>query len=196
MILVQCLAAALMTAVPSSEAEVKEAAKEIVGVWTLEYNDPSYERKTDVVLVGRQFGDLYAWRMGKKGLEPFSKVRLEGEELHLTIKPVEYDGEVTADLTAWLDQSDACRGTIAYAAADGDQGEIPFVGKRVKEQAFEEASKWALQFDTDDGVRRRPVVTVVEYQEKPYAWYSSEDYELPATKMTIDGDKVVMSLSV
>ena len=54
---------------------------------------------------------------------------------------------------------------------------------------------WNLSFVTPDGQQHNPTVTVVSTGSKYYAWYSGKDHELPAFKLSVDGDRVEMKLS-
>ena len=57
---------------------------------------------------------------------------------------------------------------------------------------FDDVVTWSLSFVTPDEQQRKAEVTVLSKNEKLYGWYSSKEHELPATKLTKDGDKVVM----
>jgi hypothetical protein len=184
-----------LAAPATGQVDVKEVSKDVVGAWKLDFMTPEYERRTPIAIVGRQRDEMVGWYVGAKGIEPFSKVQFAEDALHLTIKPKEYNGEVTATLVARLEKPGASAGTIEYADISGDKGTIKFTGKKITLDSFEDVFEWELDFVTPDQIQRRPRVTAVMHEEKLYGWYSSEEYELPVTKLTNEGDDVVMELS-
>ena len=185
-----------MIALPLNAASVDEVAEEAVGGWKLEFTTPDGEYRTPIVLVGRQHDEFVAWYVAGDEPEAFSKVKLDGEELHMTIRPKEFGGDVKATLVAHLSGTNACAGTVKYAENGGDSGEFKFKGKRIDLSEFDEKEVWKIGFVAPDGEQRRAQVTVLAAGEKLYAWYSSDRYELPAKKMTMTGDQAVMSLTV
>lgn len=179
----------------ADKVDVREVSKEIVGAWKLDFQTPEYEQRTPIAIVGRQHEEMVAWYVGEDGIEPFTKVQLADDALHLTIRPKEYYGDVTAKLVARIVEPGACAGTIEYAEVGGDKGTLEFTGKKIAIDSFEEVQEWELDFVSPDGEQRRPRITAVMHEEKLYGWYSSDDYELPAKKLTNDGDEIVMEIS-
>lgn len=175
--------------------QVETAQKEIVGAWKLDFTTPDYVRRTPIVLVGRQFRELVAWYIEENEPEAFKTVRLNDDTLILTIRPKERN-DVTVTFEATSETDGVCVGTGTYKADDGDAGSWELKGKRMSFSDFDETQKWQLSFVTPDNQQRDPVVTVVSKDDQLYGWYSSEDHEVPATKLAVTGDDVVLSLTV
>ena len=172
---------------------VESAAKQIVGAWKLEFTTPDNVERTPIVLVGRQHQELVAWYVDNEKPEAFKKVRLDEDELLLTIRPKERkDIEVT--FKASLKKEDVCAGEATYRSDDGDSGSWDFKGKRASESDFDATEKWNISFVTPGDVHRKATVTVLARKDRLYGWYSSKELDLPATKFTKDGNKVVMSM--
>ena len=193
--LLSLFAASVVAATAVAGPDVKEAAKEIVGAWKLEYTTPDFERRTPMVIVGRQHEELVAWYLGGNGIENFTKVKLQGKSLHLTIVPKEFGGLMAAELEAQLTEKGACAGKISFANPGGESGTLDFSGKRVALETLDDVSKWDLKFVTPDGIERCPLITVARHRDRLHAWYSSEDFELPASKFTLEGDKAIMEVT-
>lgn len=184
-------------ALPANAADVDSAAKDIVGAWRLDFTTPDDVKMTPTVIVGRQHDELVAWYIGKENkIEAFKDVHLKDDALLLTIVPEERGGEVTVTFEAKLKEDGACHGEAEYTTNGGDSGQWEFTGRRMAAADFDEATKWKLTFVTPDGEQREALVTVASRGEKLYAWYSSKRYELPAKKISMDGEKVVMAMTV
>ncbi len=187
----------LMTLIvlPADAADVDSAAKDIVGAWRLDFTSPDDVKRTPTVIVGRNRDELFAWYVENGEPEPFKEVRLKDETLLLSFRPQERNGEVAVTFAAKLKEDGVCHGEAEYSTNDGDTGTFDFAGKRMSASDFDEVEKWKLSFVTPDDERHESVVTVVAKGDKLYGWYSSKDYELPAQKITKDGDKVLMSIT-
>jgi hypothetical protein len=61
--------------------------------------------------------------------------------------------------------------------------------------AFDKVTQWNVSFTSPDDERHTGLVTLVSVGEKQYGWYSGKDYELPITKVSTDGGKLVMSVT-
>ncbi len=183
---------------PASAAD-SDIRKDIVGVWELDFTPPDGIRRTPAVIVGWQADRYVAWYMEsgftKKPVETFTNVQLKDDTLVLSIRPQEQYGSVKVTLAATLDSEGVCSGRAEYVSNDGDSGNWTFTGKRVSESDFEEIETWDLCFTSPDDVERTPSVTVATKAGRLYAWYSSEDYELPADEITLSGDQVVMVIN-
>ncbi len=151
-------------------------------------------QRTPTIIVGRQHDELVAWYIEKEEPEAFKQVELKDESLVLTFRPKEYP-DLMVTLEGRLDADNACSGTGTYTASDGERGSWEFTGKRVELSEFDEVTTWNIRFDSPDGKRHQALVTVLAKQDKLYAWYSSDDYEIPAQEFRQDGDNVVMSLT-
>lgn len=195
MTLMPLFAAAVLAVAPADECEVTKAADQIAGAWKIEYTTPDYESLSSIVLVGRERNKLVAWRVTDEGRQAFDKVILEGETLCLSIKPKEHYGDVTATLKAQLNGKASCRGVIEYDELGGESGQIDFTGKQLDPKSFDQVTQWKLDFVGPDEMRRQPTVTVVSANGRDYAWYSGQEFDLPATKLTIDGDRATMKIT-
>lgn len=184
-----------MLAMPARAASFDEAAREIVGVWKIEFTTPDGGFQEPYVVVGRQYREFVAWYVNGGERQAFSKVTLDGDELRLTIRPKEYGGEIEATLEAHSTGAGACAGTIQYAQEHGDSGELGFRGKRLRISKLGETEIWKIGFVDPDGLRHEARVTVLSMGEKVLGWYSGTDYELPAKEMSLRGNRVEMSIS-
>ena len=189
-LLVGPVAAADLTA-----EQVETEQKEIVGAWKLDFTTPDYVRRTPMVVVGRQYRQLVAWYIEEDEPEAFKTVQLNNDALTLTIRPKQRN-DVTVTFEATLESEGVCVGTGTYTADDGDSGSWELKGKRMSPSDFDETQKWQLSFVAPDGQKHEPVVTVVSKDDQPFGWYSGKEHELPATKLTVNGDQVVLSLTV
>jgi len=181
---------------PAFAADVDEIPAEAFGAWQLEFTTPEYEQKSPIIIVGRQREELVAWYATEDELQAFSEVELEGEVLKLTFRPKKYDGDLLVTFSGHLKEDGVCEGDIDYKSNDGDSGTFDFAGKRIELSEFDQTTTWNISFETPDGELREGHVTALTKNSKTYGWYSSEDYELPAIKMTNSADKVVMSLTL
>ena len=176
-------------------SDVAESAKKIVGAWKLEFTTPDDVDRSPIVLVGREHQKFVAWYVEKdKKPESFKRVRLEGDKLMLTIRPKERkDIEVTFE--ASLKKENVCAGEATYRSDDGDSGSWDFKGQRVAKSDFDEMQNWQLSFVTPDDQKHEATVTVAARKDKLYGWYSSKDFDIPATKLDKDGSKITLSLT-
>jgi hypothetical protein len=184
-----------ITTTPVKSAPFDEAAREVVGVWKLEFTTPNGQLLEPYVVVGRQHGEFVAWYVNGTERQAFSNVKLDGDELHLTIRPKEYGGSLKATLVAHSTGPGACAGTIEYAQDSGDSGKLEFRGERLTISKLGETQTWKIGFVDPNGLRHDARVTVLSMGEKVLAWYSSSAYELPAKEMSVTGNRVEMSLS-
>lgn len=191
------LAVLALFASPADAVELDSVIKDIAGVWQLDFTTPDYERMTPIVIVGRQHDKLFALRVGEdEKMEAFKEVRLVDDVLLLTIVPKEQGGSITVTFEAKLGDENRCHGEAKYTSDDGDSGTWDFTGKRFTASDFDEAEQFKISFTTPDYEDHEAVVTVVANGEKLYGWYSSKEYEVPAKKVTLEGDKVTMSMTV
>ena len=189
------MAALALTALPASADELESAAKEIVGVWKLDFVTPDGDRLTPMVVVGRQRQELIAWAAQKEELQAFEDVCLKDDSVVATIKPKEYGGDLTVTLEAKLEEKDVCCGKGKYAFDNGESGTFDFTGERIPVSKLEKVTQWNLSFMTPDYERHDALVTLVAVGDKQYGWYSGKDYELPILKASVKGEKVVMSVT-
>ena len=178
----------------ASSAEIDSTAKNIIGAWKLDFTTPDDVKRTPIVIIGRQHQDLVAWYVDKEKREAFKDVQLKDDALCLTIRPMERP-DMTVTFEAKLKDEGVCVGTGMYESKSGDTGSWEFSGRRVPTSTFDEVHSWKLSFVTPDDQPRSAVVTVLSKNDKLFAWYSSDEHELPATKITKDGDDVVMSIT-
>ena len=150
---------------------------------------------TPMVVIGRQRQELVGWVAEDEELQAFEKVCLEGETVVATIKPKQYDGDVTVTLEARLSTDDVCRGKAKYTASDGDSGSFSFTGERIPVSRMDDLARWNLSFMTPDYERHEALVTLVPVGDKEYGWYSGKDYELPILKASSQGGKLVISVT-
>ena len=187
------LCAAFLPAVAASPDtnEVASEAEEIVGAWQLEFTAPDGVKRKPIVLVGRQNQDFVAWYVEDDTPEPFKQVKLTDDALVLTIRPDEQQN-VQVTLRAKLEQDGVCVGQATYRADDGDTGSWKFKGRSMTAADVEEAQQWRIQFNSPDGQQREALVTVVQRKEKLYAWYASQEFDLPAQEFSMRDNEVVM----
>lgn len=190
------IAACAVVALPAAAADVDKAARKAVGAWQLEFTTPENDQRTPIVIVGRQRDELVAWYVAEAEPEEFSEVKLDGEDLQLTFRPAKFQGEIPVTFASRLQESGACAGSIEYETNDGDSGSFDFAGNRIEPSDFDNTTAWSISFVTPDGAPREARVTALTKGNETYGWYSSEDYEIPAKKLTKEGDSVVMSMSV
>jgi len=189
------MATLALMALHADASEVKSAAKEIVGVWKLDFVSPEGERLTPMVVVGRQRQELVAWVAENEELQAFEEVCLKGESLLATFKPKQHGGDVTVTLEASLERKDICRGEAKYATQGGDSGTFDFTGERIPASKMDGLVRWDLSFVTPDFERHEALVTLVPVGDKEYGWYSGKDYELPILKASSKDGKLVMSVT-
>ena len=105
------MAVLALFALPVAAADLDLVAKDIVGVWRLDFTTPDDVEMTPTVIVGRQHDELVAWYIGKEQkLQAFKNVRLKDEAVLLTIVPEERGGEVTVTFEAKLKEDGVCHG--------------------------------------------------------------------------------------
>lgn len=177
-----------------TDAQIETAKKEILGPWKLEFTTPDYVKHTPTVLIGRHYRELVAWSVEEDEPEAFKTVQLEDDALVLTIRPKERD-DVLVTIKATLETEGKCIGEGTYMTDDGESGGWDLKGKRVSPAEFDETQKWQLDFVSPDGEQHEAIVTVVSKDEKHYGWYASKDHDLPATKVTVNGDNVSLSVT-
>ena len=175
-------------------ADSNDVDKQILGAWKLEFTTPDGVERTPLVLVGRQYDKYAAWHVGDNRIEPFTGVQLKDDILVGTIKPQE-EPNVTVTLEATLTAEDRWGGTGKYKADDGETASWEFTGKRVCLSSFDEVETWVLSFVSPDDERHSPSITVFSKNGNLHAWYSGKDHKLPASKLTVDGDQVEMTIS-
>lgn len=186
--------ACLVSPAVAARADSDDVDKEVLGVWKLEFTAPDGVARTPIVIVGRQYEEYVAWYVGDDGPESFTNVQLKDDTLVGAIKPKEQP-DVTVKLEAKLKAENECEGTGKFTSADGDTGSWKFTGKRIGLSEFDDVMTWKLSFTTPDEKQHTPTVTVVEKDGEFYAWYSGKDHELPALKLTVDGDHVEMKMA-
>jgi len=186
---IACLASPAVAA----RADSDDVDKQILGAWKLEFTTPDDVARTPVVIVGRQYEKYIAWYVGDDEPEAFTNVQLKDDTLVGTIKPKERP-DVTVTLEAKLKAEDECEGIGRFTSEDGDTGSWNLTGKRIGLSEFDEVMTWKVSFTTPDEKQHAPTVTVVEKDGQFYAWYSGKDHELPALKLTVDGDQVEMKM--
>lgn len=177
-----------------TSAQIDTATEEIIGPWKMDFTTPDGVQRTPMVVIGRQHRELVGWYIEKDEPEPFKTVKLNDETLVLTIRPKEHS-DIMVTFEATLETSGVCVGEGTYTSDDGDSGSWRIRGERLSPSAFDESDKWQLSFVAPDDQQHKAVVTVVSKNDRLYGWYSSKDFELPATKFAIDGDQVVMSVT-
>lgn len=186
------IAASALLALPAGAADLDSAAKDIVGVWQLDFTAPDNVRRTPMVIVGRQHQELVAWYIEDDKPIAFKDVCLKDDAVVATIKPKKFEDQLTVTLEARLEKEDVCCGKAKYAFDGGDSGDWEFTGKRLRRSDFDEATQWELTFTTPDYERHDALVTIVPAGEKVYGWYSGKEVELPIMRVDIDGDRVAM----
>jgi len=189
------LVASALLALPAGAGELESAAKEIVGVWQLDFTTPDDVERTPTVIVGRQRQELVAWYLEKDNLQAFQDVRLKDDSVVATIKPKGFNNELTVKLEARLESEGVCSGKGEYAFVGGESGSWKFQGKRIPLSAFDKVAQWSVSFTSPDDQRHDGLVTVVSVGDKQYGWYRSKDYELPIMQVSTEGGKLVLSAS-
>lgn len=178
-----------------AQADTSDVDRQIIGPWQLKMTTPDGQSRSPVVIVGRQYSDYVAWYVGDQGPEAFQNVALKGETLVGTLSPKEHPG-VEVTLESKLTGDNKCAGTAKFRSKNGgDAGSFEFKGERLVMSSFDDASTWQLQFTAPDNEKHEAKITVVSKGGKHYAWYSGRDHELPAKSISIDGDKVVATLT-
>jgi hypothetical protein len=175
-------------------ADSDDVDKQILGAWKLECTTPDGVARTPIVIVGRQYEEYVAWYVGDDQPEAFKDVQLKDDTLVGTINP-KVEPNVTVTLEAKLKAENECEGTGKFRSADGKTGSWNFTGKRIDLSEFDEVMTWKLSFVSPDEKQHSPTVTVVEKDGELYAWYSGKDHELPAVKISVDGDRVEMKMT-
>lgn len=166
----------------------------VLGPWKLQLTLPDGEQQEQIVLLGRQYDEYRAWRVGKTGLEPFLNVKLDEDVLTGNIKPKDAPG-ITVTLKAQLDGESRCKGTGRYHSEDGDSGEFSFSGERINPASLDDVSQWKLQFVSPDDETHKATLTVIEHGDKLHAWYSGKDHDIPVSEITVDGNRVTMKVT-
>ena len=188
--LLACIALPVFTL----QADNSDTDKQIIGAWQLKMTTPEGETREPVVLVGRQYDDYLAWRVGEDGLEALENVQLKNDVLVGTFKPKEHP-DVTVTLEARLTGEGACEGAGKFKSTDGDSGAWKFTGKRLAPPSTYDVSKWKLDFETPDYEQHSATILVMAQGEDYHAWYSGKDHELPAREVKVDGDRITMKMS-
>jgi len=188
-----CMMASALLAWPAGAGELESAAADVVGVWRLDFTTPDDVKRTPTVIVGRQRQELVAWYLEKDKLEAFQDVRLQDDSVVATIKPKEFNDELTVKLQAWLERDGVCSGKGEYAFVGGESGSWEFRGKRIPLSDFDKVSRWSVSFTSPDDQRHDGALTLVSVGGKQYGWYSSKDYELPIMQVSTEGGNLVLS---
>lgn len=186
-----CLAA------PAWAATVEEAMPDVRGAWQLEFTSPDGVQRQPIVIVGREYQQLVAWYVEEDGKPvAIDSARLDGETLVLSTRRQQAEGDMKITLRAQLAGADKCRGEGTYELLSaGDQGNWSFSGRRIQPGEFDATETWKVSFMTPDGERHEAEVMVMEKSGRHYGWYSSKDRELPATSVSLQGERVTLSLS-
>lgn len=179
----------LLGASSASAADVKAIAPDVVGAWRLTFTTPDGVERTPTVVVGRQRDELVAWCIDKGEPEAFKDVRVDDEALELTIVPREKDGKATVKLVAKADGDGRCCGNAECCLADGDTAKWEFTGKRIDPAKLNHVAQWKLSFTTPEGEKHEPTIHVFEKGDTLYGWYISDDYELLAKSLKVEGDQ-------
>lgn len=185
--------ACLVSPAMSVRADSDDVDKQILGAWKLEFTAPDGVERTPTVIVGRQYEKYVAWYIGDEQPESFKDVQLKDDMLVGTIRPKERP-DVTVTLEAKLKAENECEGTGKFESADGETGSWKFTGQRIGLSEFDEVMTWKLSFVTPDDQQHSPTITVVSKDSELYAWYSGKDVELPALRISVDGDRVEMKM--
>lgn len=185
----------LLGAATAFAADIQTIAPDIVGAWQLTFTTPDGEERTPTVVMGRQRDELVAWYIDKGEPEAFKSVTVTDESLELTIVPGEKEGKATVKLVAKQDGANRCSGKCEYRLTDGETGSWTFQGKRVAPHDLPQLGQWKLKFTTPDGESHSPTIHVFENGDTLYAWYVSEEYELLAKSLKVDGDQATLSMA-
>ncbi|MFO7908313.1 MAG: hypothetical protein ACQESR_25845 [Planctomycetota bacterium] len=174
-------------------SQAAELEKEVIGPWQLKFTTPEGEQETPLVVVGWQHGQYLAWHVKGDQMQSFKDVKLQGDALVGTIEPREEAG-FTLTVKARLAGRNKCAGVINYRS-DQESGSLTFTGHRIALSSLDEVQTWKLDFVAPDHTTYAPTVTVVSENDNLYAWLSGESHELPASRITVDGDRVEMRLT-
>jgi hypothetical protein len=185
----------LLSALSASAADVKDIAPDVVGAWRLTFTTPDGVERTPTVVVGRQRDELVAWYIEKGEPEAFKDVRVADESLELTIVPREKDGKATVKLVAKADGDGCCRGKAECRFTDGDTGKWEFTGQRIDLSELNHVAQWKLSFTTPEGEKHEPTIHVFEKGDTLYGWYISDDYELLAKSLKVEGDHASLAIA-
>jgi len=178
----------------ADEAGSKEVDQQVLGAWQLDFTAPDGVHRSPIVVVGRQYKSYVAWYVADGEPQPFQNVQLQGDTLVGTIAPREHP-DITVTCESKLKAADQCEGKATYRTKDGsDSGQWSLTGRRIPMSSFDEVMKWKLSFTTPDNEQHEATVTVVSENGKMYAWYSSEDHELPARSISVQGDRVEVKM--
>jgi hypothetical protein len=183
----------LMLAANTASADTTELDRQILGVWQLKMTTPDGMAREPYVVVGRQYDSYEAWYVGENGLEAMKAVRLDGETLTGSLVPKSMP-DVTVTLEARLQGENQCQGTGKYRDTYGDTGSWSFTGKHLTADAFSDITKWELEFTTPDYEHHTATVLAVVVDGEYHAWYSDKHREIPAQKLTVNGDQVTMKV--
>jgi len=192
-VMLTALAAFVLPAM-AVRADTDEVDKQILGAWKLDFTAPDGVARTPIVIVGRQYDKYVAWYVGDDQPEAFKDVQLNDDTLTGKINPQERP-DVTVTLEAKLKAENECEGIGKFTSANGETGSWNFKGKRIGLSEFDEVMTWKLSFVSPDEKQHSPTVTVLEKDGELYGWYSGKDHELPALKITVDGDRVEMKMA-
>ena len=156
-----------------------EIDRDVIGGWQLKMTTPDGQAREPMVLIGRQYDRYAAWYVGDDGLEPLSKVKLDGDTLTGSITPKEQP-DVRVKLSARLTDKDTCQGVGEFESANGDQGEWSFTGEKSST-----TRRWANSKTGRSSSRRPTTKTACELYVMPhdgnyYAWFEGKDHDLPA----------------
>lgn len=175
-------------------ADLATVSKEIVGAWRLEFTAPDGVHRSPIVIVGRQGEELAAWYADQGEVQEFKNAKLVDDALQLTIVPQDHQGQVTVTMKAKMAGEGKCEGDAEFTTQGGEKGEWKFTGERMKPAEFQDVSQWNLSFTTPDSQSRQATVTVLNKDGKTYGWYSSDEFEIPAKEVKIDGDRVKLAI--
>jgi hypothetical protein len=93
------------------------------------------------------------------------------------------------------DGDNRCSGKCEYRLTDGETGSWTFQGKRIAPSELPHRGEWKLKFTTPDGETHTPTVHIFENSDTLYAWYVSEDYELLAKSLKIEGEQATLTMA-
>jgi len=189
------VAALLLAPLNLTAAEIDDDVKAALGGWKLSITTPDGVDRTPTILLGRQNDELVAWYVENEKRQPFKSVKIEGESIVFSFRPKERE-DIEVTLKAKRKEKGQCVGTASFKDEAGEVTEVEFSGKQIKPADFDEAQTWTLKFTTPDDKQHEAEVIVLMKGDKTYAWYTSEKYDIPAKKLTIDGEKVAMEMSI
>lgn len=179
----------------AAAADIKAIAPDVVGAWRSDFTTPDGEHRTPTVVVGRQHEELVAWYIDKDESQAFKSVTIKDDALELTIDPRGQNGKVTVKLVAKADGDHRCTGKGEYSLADGETGCWDFHGERIDPADLPHVAEWKLKFTTPDGASHEPTIHVLERGDTLYGWYISDDYELLAKTLKVEGDRATLSIA-